>query len=268
MSKQPPFYLRSKPNPKNDPAEWLPDFETEEQVAERYAARERLMFRGKSMSQPNFHWCTQDTPCDSGACPFCMRSFRRWLVDAGRTLFEERGDPLSVASLVHHSLSRFPGHLNTFDLRKAKRQLARHVDRAGLGALVAIGGFDFSYNQPTAPVNSYWQPHAYVIFQGAEPEIVKQALSPFYPATTNIPRPIRTRRVCDLMQALSYAMKAVFSRRSSYADNQGRPNTRGFDLKPEAERELISYLDQLKPNDRLFLENVRRLGATLIRSKV
>jgi hypothetical protein len=265
MSKQQLFYLRGEPNPKNDPAVWLPGFETEEQVAKHYAARERLMFRGKSMSQPNFHWCTQDTPCDPAACLWDMRGFRRWWVDAGITLLDQRPGPLCVASLVHHSLSRCPGKLSTFDLGKAKRQLARHVDRARLGALVAVGGFDFSYNQFANSLISYWQPHAYVIFQAAEPETIKQALSPFYPTTPDIPRPVRTRKVNDLMQALSYAMKAVFSRRSSYADHQGRPNTRNFDLALEAERELLSYLDQLKPVDRLFLKNVRRQGTKLSR---
>jgi hypothetical protein len=100
-----------------------------------------------------------------------MRAFRRWWVDAGITLFEQKPGPLSVASLVHYGLSRFPGKLGTFDLAKAKRQLARQIDRARLGGLVAIGGFDFSYNQPTDSIIPYWQPHAYVIFQGAEPEM-------------------------------------------------------------------------------------------------
>jgi hypothetical protein len=57
MSQQPLFYMRSEANPKNDPAQWLQGFETEEQVAERYAKRGRLMFKGKSMSQPNFYRC-------------------------------------------------------------------------------------------------------------------------------------------------------------------------------------------------------------------
>jgi hypothetical protein len=267
MSKQPPFYLRSEPNFWNDPAELLSGFETEEQVAERYAARERL-FAGATY-QPNFHWCTQDTPCDSAACLWDMRGFRRWLVDAEITLLERRPGPLSVASLVHYSLGRYPGKLNTFDLGKAKRHLARQIDRAGLGALIAIGGFDFSYNEHADALwPNHWQPHAYVIFQGAEPETIKQALKPFYPVRINIPRPIRTRNVSHLMHALSYAMKAVFWRRNSYVDHRGRPNTKDFPLAPKAERELISYLDQLRPVDRLFLKSVRRHGATLMHSKM
>jgi hypothetical protein len=175
MSKQLPFYLRQEPNPKNDPAEWLPDFETEKQVAERYEARGRLIFTSNTMLQPNFYWCDQGYPCDSAACPPCMREFRRWLVDAGITLFEW-SPQLSAASLVHHTLSRRPGKLNSLDLIKAKRQMARHIDRAGLGRLVAIGGFDLSYNQPANGSTPYWQPHAYVIFQGIEHKALKQAL--------------------------------------------------------------------------------------------
>jgi hypothetical protein len=268
MSKQLPFYLRRRePNPRNDPAEWLPNFEGEKQVAERYEARGRLMFTRNSMSEPNFYWCALECPCDSATCPWCMREFRRWLVDAGITLFEQSSDQLSAATLVHHSLGRGLGTLHEFDLGKAKRQLARHLDRAGLGSLFAIGGFDFSYNQSSDGSAPYWQPHAYLIFQGMEPKIIKRALSPFYPATAKIPRPIRTRQVTDLIQALSYAMKAVFSRRSSYRDATGRLNTRCLPLLPQAERELLLYLDQLRPVDRLFLKNLRRQGENLMRKK-
>jgi hypothetical protein len=264
MSKRAPFYLRSEPNPENDPADWLPGFETKEQAAERHAARSQLMSTGKNtMSQLNFYWCKPECPCDSGACPFCMREFRRWWVDLGITLLEQSFDPLCAASLVHHTLSHRPGTLHDFDLDKAKRQLARHIDRAGLGNLIAIGGFDFVYSQPAGGTGAYWQPHTYVIFQGAEKEIIKEALSRFYPAVPNIRRPVRIRVVGNPMKALSYSMKDVFCRRSSYTDSTGRANTRAFWLARDAERELLTYLDRLHPVDRIFLKNVRREGVNL-----
>lgn len=262
--KKVPFYLRQEPNPKNDPVEWLPGFETETQVAERYEARGRLMFTGKTTSQPSLYWCAEDNPCNSGACPWCMREFRRWLVDAGITLFKRSPEPLSAASIVHHTWRCDPGTLNSFDLAKAKRQMARHFDRAGLGKLVAIGGFDISFNQSANDSKTHWQPHAYVVFQGIEQDTLKQALSPFYPTTAEIPRPIRTRGVSDLMSALSYAVKALFWRRTSYMDANERANTRCLPLVPSVERELLTYLDQLRPINRLFLKNVRRQGMFLV----
>jgi hypothetical protein len=54
MSQQPLFYMRSEPNPKNHPAQWLPGFETEEQVADRYAKRGRLMFKGNRCRSRTF----------------------------------------------------------------------------------------------------------------------------------------------------------------------------------------------------------------------
>jgi hypothetical protein len=159
MSGQPPFYMRGNRNFWNDPAELLSGFETEELVAKRCAARDRLMSSGQPVSQPNFHWCTQGCPCDTAACLRCMRPFRRWLVDAGITLLEQNSSPLCVASLVHYSLARCAGKLSTFNVSKAKRHLARHIDRARLNGLVAIGGFDFSYNQPADSLIAYWQPH-------------------------------------------------------------------------------------------------------------
>lgn len=268
MSKQPPFYLRREPTPRKDPAAWLAGFETEQQASERYAARGRLMFTRNSMSQPKFYWCTPQSPCDSAACPKCMRAFRRWLVDVGIALLEQQPGPLCVASLVHHTLSRPPGRLHEFDLDKAKRQLARHLDRAALGDRVAIDGFDFCYCVPFNPTHSHWQPHAYVVFQGIERRAVKKALNPFYPKTPNIPRPIKTREVDCLMEALSYSMKAIFGRRISYRDNMGSANTRSLPLSlKEHKRELPSYLDQRRPVDRLFLKNVRREGAGLMRQQ-
>jgi hypothetical protein len=267
MSKM-PFYLRQKPKPQNDAADWLPGFETKEQVAERYEAYGRLMFTGNSVSEPTFYWCEPEWPCNSGACPKCMREFRRWLVDAGITLFEQSLEPLSAASLVHHTLCRASSRLREFELAKAKRQLARHVERAGLGDLVAIGGFDFCFCIPIAPARPYWQPHAYIVFQGIQKGPLKQALSPFYPTAPNIPRPIRTRDVMHLMEAVSYSIKAVFYKRISYTDDRGRANTRSLPLSSkDHERELWSYLDGLRPVDRLFLRNVRRESDILIRKR-
>jgi hypothetical protein len=263
-----PFYLRQGPNPKNDPALLLPGFETEEHAEERYAARGRLMFTGNSVSEPNFYWCEPGWPCNSGACPKCMRQFRRWWVDAAISLLDQQSSPVCVASLVHHTLCRTSGRLYEFDLAKAKRQLARHVERAGLGDLIAIGGFDFCFCIPVAPASPYWQPHAYVVFQGIKKGPLKQALSPFYPKAPNIPRPIRTRDVMHLMGAVSYSIKAVFYKRISYTDDRGRANTRPLPLScKDREHELLSYLDGLRAVDRVFLRNARRESDILIRTR-
>ena len=119
MGKLPPFYLRHEPTLENDPANWLEGFETEKQAAKRHETRLRLISANHVTTQPNFYWCTPEAPCNSGACPKCMRDFRRWLVDRGITFFGQHPGPLCAASLVHHTLCRDPGQLSSFNLANA-----------------------------------------------------------------------------------------------------------------------------------------------------
>jgi hypothetical protein len=260
-----PFYIRpTRRLPGNhDPALSLPGFETEQMAEERRIKIARMMIRlGQG---PSLVSCCPASPCGSAACPACNRHFRRWLIHRGMWAFKDCHSSLVTVSAVHHSLSRPAGELQTLDLENAKRQFARHLERAGLGGLNVIGGIDFSFNEhQTNAREPHWQAHFYVICQGEKREAIKEALSNYYKATPSIPRPIRTRNVHTLMLPLSYAFKSVFFRRATYLADNGRWTSKGYPLKTTQLAELIAFLDQYKPTDRLFLRNIRREGSSLI----
>lgn len=262
-----PFYLGYVP-PAHCDIVHMKGFETEQQGA-MWAAKLLKLCNGRNGNgEPlAMSGCSPATPCGAASCQPCGRQFRRWFVGSAMTMFRQSGDPLVAVTLVHHTLQRPPGELHTFDLDLAKRQLARHVERAGLGDVVGVGGIDFSFNvDATGRWDAHWQPHAYVVFQGADAAAIKNALAPYYPRAVSIPRPVKAVPVRDLMSAVSYAFKSAFFRRTSYVDDSGRRNTsRPQQLKPAQARELLAFLDRHKPTDRVFLRNVRRHGLELVR---
>ena len=239
-------------------------FETPVQAWDR---RERLRSIIRDIPEATLHNCRlPKAPCNSAACPRCMREFRIWFGAAGMRAMEYNG-PMTALSVVHCDWQRAPGALHTLDLEKLKRQARRHIERAGLSDVVGIGGIDFSFNEHSDKRwEPHWQAHLYLILQGAPAAQIKKALAAFYPVTVSVPRPLKARRVDTPAGAFSYAMKAIFDRRVSYVDGNrnGNDNTKDYPLRPAQLRELVVFLDRHQPTDRLFLRNVRRRGAELV----
>ncbi len=268
-----PFYAR--------PTRWLPGshdsalflkgFETPAQVEVRHKKDVEVFTRKfpgcpvSAMAQ-----CQPEALCNSGACPICMRLFRRWYISAALKMFAESSEPLVALSLIHPNWQRGPGELGGLDPELAKRQLAKCIVRAGLGRLVIVGGLDFSFNIHAGNRwEPHWQPHFYLICQGASRMAIKEALSGngrSFKASLSIPRPVMATDVKNRMRAISYSMKSMFFRRSTYLGNDGAWNSRSLSLKPDQQAELTAFLDQHKPTDRMFLRNVRHHGLKLVKT--
>jgi hypothetical protein len=67
-----------------------------------------------------------------------------------------------------------------------------------------------------------------------------------------------------LLEAISYAYKSVFMRRSTYTDDDGKTQTRAYPLKGPDYRELLQFLAKYKVGSRAILRGVRRNGKLFV----
>jgi hypothetical protein len=217
--------------------------------------------------------CGRESPCNSGACAVCTREFRIWLLGEALPVIEVGGPRASSsnpghtkywtsASIIPAGYRCAPGELDGLELATKVKSLATAISRSSLASGVVIGGFDVSLNT-TSDVAPFWQLHLYLLISG-KPEVVKKGVKEAFKPEPTADRPYRCTLVYSPRGALTYAYKAVFSRRSSYRWER-RTFTRHLPLSPEQQRELALFLDQGDTGGRLILSGLKRNGSKLVR---
>lgn len=215
--------------------------------------------------------CNSSSPCHSGACPVCVRTFRKALLSEGCNVLRTKrvvrvswvppGGIISVGELSHVDLARFAAKL----LRALQRALSSNA--------VAIGGIDLSLNVRDNG-NPVWQLHAYLLLAlpanaGGAHSDWKKAVRRALPACQLAARPLTVceMEASDIERALSYALKSEFYRRSAYQYERQKTgrlawNTRAQALPAYAAVELALVLDRFPLGVRLLLVGFRRYGQT------
>ncbi|HYD32281.1 MAG TPA: hypothetical protein VEB64_15670 [Azospirillaceae bacterium] len=260
-----PFYLETGRIVRDYDVRRLKKFETPG-IADRRAVllARRTKRRSAGTVTPRFAACAKGSRCNSGACPRCMRLFRRWFGHAAMSLIG--GEAVTFVTVVGDAFGYEAGSLHRFDPVAAMTWLRRLLSKAGLGTLTVVGGLDISFNvdgEKRWP--DHWRPHFALLVLGSNPERVKAALEPFIKASESVPRPVQAKNVTDPLAVITYLVKAAYFRRSSYRAENGRYNTRRLPLKAAQEHELTLFLDQYQPEARLFLQNTRIEKAGLVR---
>lgn len=261
-----PDYKRTGRIPPEHDVRLLPKFETVEEGKQRRNRLARLATRRSGGTiTPRFATCTKDARCDSGACPICMRRFRRWFGHAVMNLIGRKA--AVFVTVVDERRHCPPGELGALSLEDLLDECTALMSIAGLGNLVMVGGIDFSFNTDGAGRwPDHWCPHFAVLVIGATPNTVKAALSKRFRASSVVRRPVNAKAVTDPLGGITYLIKSVYSRRSSYFDKKKkRYDARDLPLKAPQEHELTLFLDQFQPVDRLFLQNIRIKGAKLVK---
>lgn len=274
MDNQPNFIPWRWPLPAKrfDPACISPSFETAASSQKWRQTRVEVLKRGGNgnlMLADKLNACAESHRCGSGACPVCMRRFRRWVTGAAIVLFEEVGwlpGGGCAITAVPTWTARPLGGLATVELHKAENRIRKTLERSPLSNQPVIGGWDYSFNEHAdGEWGGHWQPHLYLLFPHADDrDQVTRVMKDAIPKTDSCPRPIKCRNISDPMAAIGYAFKSSFKRRVSYYDKDGRADSRQMQLRPAQERELLTYLDQLGMTGRMFLRNVRRRGGRLV----
>lgn len=217
--------------------------------------------------------CGSESSCDSGACPICTRELRIGLLSEALPIIEAGGPRASsfkpghtrywtAASVIPAGYRCALGDLQAFELATKVKSMATVISRSSLASGIVIGGFDVSLNT-TSDEAPCWQLHLYLLITGKPEETKKVVRSAFKPEPS-ADRPHRCTLVYSPRGALTYAYKAVFSRRSSYRW-EARKFTRHLPLTPDQQRELALFLDQGDAGGRLILSGLRRNGSKLVR---
>ncbi len=213
--------------------------------------------------------CNSSSPCHSGACPVCVRTFRKALLSEGRNVL--RTKQVFRVSWVPPGGVVANGELSSFDLSRFAAKLLRALQRSLPSNAAAIGGIDISLNV-NENRDAAWQFHGYALVAlpaigGRTSSDLRKALRQSLPLCDVAARPLHVGEVLsgDVQRVLSYASKSDFYRRSSYAYTRretGRSsrNTRAQALPADAAVELALLLDRFPLGARLLLVGVRRYG--------
>ena len=272
MTKHRPFPIPYEPRPDHDAALNPPGFETQEQAEGELTRLVRtLEAAGETDAAKALLGCRIDQPCWRAHCPVCGRQFRRWFIAAVMDLIENLPNtPLFIVSIIPANMAREPGELATLSLPKAKESLRRRFDRCLPPSVQVLLGIDASMNHDETKRDesflSHWQLHLYGVIGGVS-KAELEVLHSIFPKSLAVPRPVQIKEVRnprDLMAIISYAMKSGFTRRVSYTAPNGRIASRKVGLKARETAELMSYLAQYRPSERLLLFRVRRWGTQLI----
>jgi hypothetical protein len=250
----------------------LPGFETIVEAEARKQTLERGLRRAGRVELANRLAACAGGPMDefhclSGACPICMRAWRRWFFAAtsrvADAVREEEGHGGCVVSLVPRHSQAPPTLLHSLDLKAVVSRIRQGLDRLELG-LPVIGGLDISFNEDARKIQpSNFQIHANFAVFGLENDAAARrdlgrALASVIRLERTASRPILVQPLRDRPRQVSYMLKSSFVRRLSIVDGQGRANTLPFAMKMAQTVEVATLLDSYTLLDRLILH-----GATL-----
>jgi hypothetical protein len=261
-----------------DLAHILPEFESLAEAEARKQALERGLRRANCVELANqLASCTSgplsDFHCLSGACPVCMRAWRRWffattsrVANKFRTGESNQG---CVVSLVPRDSQAPATQLQTLDLKIVGLAIRRGLGVIDLG-LPAVGGLDISFNEDARQIRAaHFQVHANFAVLGIEDSPaarrrLRQALASAIPLEPTSSHPIMVQPLRDWPRQLSYMFKSTYVRRLSIVDRQGRANTLRFPMKMAQTVEVATLLDTHGVFDRLLLHGVALKGSSFM----
>lgn len=200
--------------------------------------------------------CSKLRPCGSGACPRCMREFRIAYIKAATDDLFPFG-PFRRLSVIPAGGRVRLGELEDYDLAKFIARIRKNLERKGPSSKWVLICIDVSLNeeQGRAP---YWQVHLYMLTPASS--MNECAWRSVFPTDSRDPRPVHENVVAQADEwpcVFSYALKSQFYRRSSYVADNGRRNTRPFNLKRLELVELSLFLDRYPIEARLICHRMK-----------
>jgi hypothetical protein len=244
-----PFWHRTKPMRRFDIAELRPKtlaraerFETPSD-ARRESSRSQAVlerYRRSQICAEYLQDCREGLErCEKTFCPICARTFRRYFTGQLLRLNAECASKVSIAVVLLETAPK--GKIDRLQIERYRHSLRKRLERAGLGDMPVIGGFEVCYKAR----EKVWILHInLVIFSG-----------------NKIYRPITSADLNDKIRQLSYVLK--FGTYHRPYKQIGSKTSKAVPLNPREHFELIRWMDQYEFSDHLFLFNARRRGETI-----
>ena len=239
-------------------------FETFATAKKRRAEARSTLLNGRKEARHVagvLHGCRKKLRCQSESCSVCLRQFRSDLLMATSPILHSRPN-WTAASIITAACSIQYGKLNQIDVPKLVATIRRRLQRSPvLKNRMVLGGVDICLNVYQNVVQ-HWQVHLYLLIEGNNDKKLMEAVKKAFPPEPTAARPYQFRPVTDFPEALSYAYKSVFNRRSSY-NKDGNSRTRKQPLKRADLQELQTCLHRIPLGGRLVLHGIRRNGKPL-----
>jgi hypothetical protein len=255
------FFAAPNPPTEFDPHHRLSGFESVSVAGDRQDDLADILIGGDANAKKLadlIGGCDKGKRCRSGACPICLRRWRRWFAGTVAGLIAEDDVNWWVASLVPPDLVFPIGKLDQFEPAKFKDRLRKQLQRSKISDATAIGGIDLAVQHFDDGRGEVWHPHAYLLIRKRGKKAIHRALTRFYPSTDDTPRPLRVKKIdkTDLLKPTTYAFKSTFKQRIPCKDANGNKDTEEKGLAPKHWLELAPLLHKWGIDGRLIRRNL------------
>jgi hypothetical protein len=243
-------------------------FETLADAKKRRAQKIRNLGQGDKEQRrlgDKLERCRKGCRCASGACDVCLSLYRL-------CLFRQTGPVLAArlywtrASVVPAGFLRPLGELANVELKALGEMIDKRLERSSLRQRIVIAGIDISLNIQDNNIIG-WQLHLYMLIEGENTLRLREAIKAAFSPEPTAPIPYDFAEVNTPSDCVTYLFKAIFKRRSRYANANGQSRTRSLPLKGPELRELPQFLDRHSIGERLILRGLRRNGRLVTISK-
>jgi hypothetical protein len=258
-----PFWRRGKPKPEFDIVRLRPAdkpkgkrFETLADARKESVRSERLLRTFSDSDEVTIEYLQEcragHYECYQPFCPICAGRFRRWFI--GELLCVTKGQRRVYIYTV--LLKEAPkDKINTLNPARFRHLLRKRLQRAGLGKVPVIGGFEIVYKAR----NKAWVLHANLVVIGGKKSAHKEFKRGF--KKNRIKRPIIRAKLKDRAEQLSYILK--FSSYHRPHEQHGSSRSDAKPLNPREHAALVKWMSQFEFNDFLFLVNARRKASEI-----
>ena len=179
-------------------------------------------------------------------------AFRRWFI--GELLRVTKGkEAVRIYTVLLKEAPR--DDINGLDPMPFRHSLRKRLERAGLGKVPVIGGFEIVYKAQ----RRIWVLHVNLVIIGGK----KSAHNQFKRGLENsdMERPIIGAKLKDAPEQLSYILK--FGTYHRPYEQTGAAKSKAKPLNAREHAALVNWLGQFEFNDFLFLVNARRAASKI-----
>ena len=191
--------------------------------------------------------------CERTYCAQCARTFRRYFTGQLLRLSSELKGEVHILVVLIETAPK--GELLKLEIERYRHSLRKRLDRAGLGKVPVIGGFEMYYRARSKE----WILHINLVIFGGNEKAIRRFEDGF--SDDEIHRPVRRDDLKDDAEQLSYILKFTTYHRPR--QQHGARKAKAMPLNPAEHFELVHWMAQYEFSDHLFLLNARRRGTTI-----